>query len=574
MPASAATAQGVTGLVVDSLTGVPAVGAIVALATPEGRRLGAVQAGPDGRYRLTAPSAGAFRLRVDRIGFEGWQSPVFDLGATETRTLDVRLSVRRVDLDAVAVEGTAQCTVNPDAAPRTLATWEEIRRALTLSDLAQRHGAIPVELRTTERLMTGRGEVAGYARHARLRGSATRPWEAPPPEELAARGYARLAGDSVLYFGPSIETLLSESFLATHCFSLVRRGTRQSPQLGLAFRPLATRRLPDIAGTIWLDQRSSELRLVEFTFEHTADSLGNGEPPNGRLEFARLPSGLWFIERWTLRVPLVSLHAGDPSDPDVAWERRRRRRSRSLMDEPFRESSGVAVVLTGTGGSRDVGAATISGTVVDSTTGAPLAGVQVVAPGALAVTTDGAGQYLLRIEDAPSVETAYTVTFLHARFELLGLGSTTRVTAVRAGAPSTLHFATPSVATLLQSACPLEGEAVVDATGALRLGMVIGQVATADGAPPPAGTRVMVEWGPADTGGADGAGSAGGSGVLQRRATSVREDGRFHLCPLPLGTELELRALHEGRVLGSVSVTVPGSGLALYELSIPPTTPR
>ena len=81
----------------------------------------------------------------------------------------------------------------------------------------------------------------------------------------------------------------------------------------------------------------------------------------------------------------------------------------------------------------------------------------------------------------------------------------------------------------------------------------------------------MVEWGPANAGGAD---RAGGSGVLQRRATSVRKDGRFHLCPLPLGTELELRALHEGRVLGSVSVTVPGSGLALYEVSITSEAPR
>ena len=73
--------------------------------------------------------------------------------------------------------------------------------------------------------------------------------------------------------------------------------------MGLAFAPPAARTLPDVEGTIWLDEGSSELRAVEFRFRGVSDRVRDDEPPGGELELARLPTGLWYIRRWSLRIP-------------------------------------------------------------------------------------------------------------------------------------------------------------------------------------------------------------------------------------------------------------------------------
>ena len=95
-------AQAVVGRVVEDPGGTPAAGAIVTLVSPAGARL--------------APTV------------------------TDTARLDVRLPLRRVRLDAVTVAGSTECTANPQDAPRTVAIWEEVRRALTISDIAERQG--------------------------------------------------------------------------------------------------------------------------------------------------------------------------------------------------------------------------------------------------------------------------------------------------------------------------------------------------------------------------------------------------------------------------------------------------
>ncbi|HEU4629882.1 MAG TPA: carboxypeptidase-like regulatory domain-containing protein [Gemmatimonadaceae bacterium] len=558
-------AQTVSGRVTDASAGRPAVGAIVSLVTPDGRRLGAVLTAPDGAYRIGAPRPGSYRLRVDLIGYESWRSPALELRGADTLTYDVRLPLRRVELETVVVSGTARCTVNPQAVPQMLATWEEIRRALTISEIGRREHLLPFELRLTERVMSGRGELAGSRRRSRLRGTAMRPWEAPPAAELAAHGYVQRQGDRLLWFGPTVETLLSDAFLTTHCF----RPVRDDDQVGLAFTPLPDRTLPDIAGTIWLDARTSELRRVDFVFEHTADSLANGEPAGGRLEFARLPSGLWHISRWRLRVPLVANSLAEPDSGD-ADRTRRRRRTWSLIDARFRESSGETVVLTPDGEADEGTVAVVAGVVTDSTTGEPLAGVQVVAPGAEPMVTDGAGRYALEIADVPESATSYAVTFDHPRFAALGLRATSRVVRIQAGSMVTLNFAVPAVATLLRQACPLNGEATTDASGRLRLGMLLGQVTTADGAPLPVGVEVVAEWASDDA----AVDPTSGVRVVQQRGVAPRPDGGFHLCPLPIGREVTLQARQGGRVLASVPLVVPASGLARYTLVLTPTAPR
>jgi hypothetical protein len=96
--------------------------------------------------------------------------------------------------------------------------------------------------------------------------------------------------------------LLSDDFLASHCFSAV---PPRDGRVGLRFRPLVERRVPDVLGTLWLDEETGALLSAEFSY--TADPLG-GNPAQlgGSLRFEQLPSGHWITREWQLRTPRMS----------------------------------------------------------------------------------------------------------------------------------------------------------------------------------------------------------------------------------------------------------------------------
>jgi hypothetical protein len=60
--------------------------------------------------------------------------------------------------------------------------------------------------------------------------------------------------------------LLSDTFLADHCFKIepARWSTRAT--LGLAFQPVPERKKPDIKGVLWMDGKTAELRTLEFNY--------------------------------------------------------------------------------------------------------------------------------------------------------------------------------------------------------------------------------------------------------------------------------------------------------------------
>ena len=74
---------------------------------------------------------------------------------------------------------------------------------------------------------------------------------------------------------------------------------------GLAFEPLPSQDLPDVAGILWIDPGERMLRHLEYTWinpppEARAPALG------GRADFVRLADGGWIIQRWNIRMPRPS----------------------------------------------------------------------------------------------------------------------------------------------------------------------------------------------------------------------------------------------------------------------------
>jgi hypothetical protein len=107
-----------------------------------------------------------------------------------------------------------------------------------------------------------------------------------------------------VWFGPDATTLIAEPFLATHCYR-TRRNERDADLLGLSFDPVPGRRLPDIAGTLWLRRGTLALERLEYHYVNLPRQyreVKNGT--GGTMQFVRIPGGVWIVARWDLRAPV------------------------------------------------------------------------------------------------------------------------------------------------------------------------------------------------------------------------------------------------------------------------------
>jgi hypothetical protein len=134
---------------------------------------------------------------------------------------------------------------------------------------------------------------------------AERPFTTPPPDSLAVNGFVQERGGTSRFYAPDAEVLLSDAFVGSHCFRVQRGRGAQAGLVGLTFEP-ASAGLPDVFGTLWLDETTSALRWLEYRY--TGIDYGpRTRDMGGRLDFARLPSGAWIIEKWWIRGPALEV---------------------------------------------------------------------------------------------------------------------------------------------------------------------------------------------------------------------------------------------------------------------------
>ena len=304
-----ATAQAVSGRLLDAASGQPVTGALVILLDAAGSEVTTTVTSARGTYHLQAPGAGQYRLRVERIGFETTTTATVALLADETTSLELTASSSAVVLPALAVEGEAECRVRPEEGEATYVLWEEARKAL----------------RVTERTATDyRFDGVTYERHVNLWGEALEqgevrfisvagrhPFRSVPLDELEEKGYARAAPEGTYFYGPDAEVLLSDQFLDSHCFRY--RSMGEDPVVGLVFEPVRDRgKRVDVEGVLWLDRESAQLRSLEFRYTNVEppSTLGTGPGPYGQMAFGQLPEGGWIVTDWWIRTPAGSRPRG------------------------------------------------------------------------------------------------------------------------------------------------------------------------------------------------------------------------------------------------------------------------
>ena len=382
LAAGTARAQTIHGTVSDSSSGAAVAGAFVVLLDDEGAAVARGLTGEAGRYRMTAPGIGRYRIRVDRIGYRSVTTEPMAI-PEDGAGIDVRVAGQAVDLGGIRVRGEGRCALRPEEGEPTWRLWDEARKALEATRWTEARRELGFEVVRYDRrldpetlvVLRETGEIVRVVSH--------RAFFADSPESLARDGYIRETGSRRQYYGPDAAVLLSDSFLDTHCFRRVE-GARPG-EVGLSFQPVDADARNEVRGVLWLDGATSELRSLEFRYVNP--SLPVGVDPGrygGQVELQRLRDGSWVVSRWRIRMPVFRGGRFYVSG-------RRIREFQEIEAEilEVRTADGAPLPFRRS-------AAVLAGVAVDSDTGQPLDGAEIELDGTpYAVRTNRAGAFRL-----------------------------------------------------------------------------------------------------------------------------------------------------------------------------------
>lgn len=527
-----AVAQVVRGEVTDS-TNRPISGVVVMLVDARSQPRARALTDASGEFRITAPAAGTYSLRTLRIGFRPVTSPPIELRAGDEVMRRLVVSGLPITLDTIRVADHSACKAFSDAGAATFAVWEQVRAALTATDLTTQSRSIAATTVAHERVLDPRANNRVLQQKTTLAtGYVNRPWLSLPPDSLRLIGYVVTERDnSVSYYAPGIDALLSPAFTADHCFRLTR-DPKRAELVGLTFEPTRDRRnSAEIAGTLWIDGASSLLRRLEFKFVNVPLEQ---ETAGGDLQFARMRDGTWAITDWDIRMPaftsvVVPGHGAERQLAEIQVAGGQlalaRRGSDTLWAEP-------AVVL--------------SGTIRDSVSRAPIEGARVSIVGTeLSATTDARGRFALP-GMLPGVYDAEIRTPA-----LDSLGATHRASFTFLDATSHPDWRVPSAQQLMATVC---GSALREATRGILIGRAQGPGDTAVH-----NLSVVAEW-------------PDSQNVIRQARVQGGADGSFRMCGVPTNTTLKLRATADGaETTAETTVRLQGgTRMARAELTLVP----
>jgi carboxypeptidase family protein len=401
----------ITGRVLEADVSSPVQGVLLVLMTARGTRVQSRLSNSLGRYGFTNIPPGDYVVSANMIGYGTTTSIPFSLGPDTRHVVDLTVDVAAIKLEGLSVSGERRCGLDPDEGIVLARLWSEVREALERASFA---GGAPFVYETQSfkrRLTRTASQVLDeeFEKDVIISGV---PYVSLDPEVFRERGYAfRDSTNLIEYYAPDADVLLSDAFTETHCFQLEKGDDEEEGLVGIKFEPLDGRDLPEVEGVAWVDPETIKLRHVEFQFKNVLRGPRQ-KYIGGRMDFAELPSGLWIIREWRLRVPVVSIAA------TREWGVRRRMfRPDDLL--VIQEVGGIVDLVRDELGEPvfDAKAGLVRGIVVHAETDEPAAGVTVTMgdTGRIARTND-AGAF--RFGDIP--EGMYRFTFRDADGNLLG----------------------------------------------------------------------------------------------------------------------------------------------------------
>lgn len=266
-----------------------------------------------GAFTVPVRDSGLYTVRAQRIGFKPVAVEAIANGAS-TNPVVVRMAEHIETLSLVRVVREERCGSDIQRTPTLQALWLEAVKALEATAVAGHEGRNPSAVNRYIRELRADGRTAvAESTWTEIRGA--RAYRSVPASVLAATGYVANVGDEYIYYAPDIHVLISESFLATHCFAMDTRSADNANRLGVRFRPSASVSRVDIEGVLWLDPGSYELQELEYSYTRVPYGLRDRRI-GGLVRFDRAANGRWFVTRWVIRMPLV---AAIKRPPDVVY---------------------------------------------------------------------------------------------------------------------------------------------------------------------------------------------------------------------------------------------------------------
>jgi len=547
-----AVAQTVLARVVDSDSRAPIQGALAYLLDGAGVTVRNVLTDQIGRALFVNVPAGTYRVRVEMIGRATNETPALEVGPGAARQVEIALASSAIALEGIEVRADERCTVRPDEGLAIARVWDEARKALAAASFTERQDYYRYRTELYERDLDREGRVVLRSSSSERQGFGRVPFQSLPAEELLTLGFVRPGPDGGnVYHAPDAAVLLSDAFLDAHCFRLREGRSDSEGLLGVAFEPVGdrSRRLPDIAGTLWLDRETAELRWLEYRYVNILPGIAT-DLIGGRVEFQRLENGTWIIPEWWIRMPRIVQEVGGGGAPRVRIGGYRQSGGRVTEVR----SSGGADFLRGESG-------TIEGFVQDSLGILPLRGVRVGVVGSnQMVFTDDEGRFRI----TGLTDGTYRIRFVDTRMEPYRLEPDPVEREVRRGEVTSMFFRMPPLSDLLFGVCraerPSEGTAVL-----------IGRVTDPRGGGPLAGVSVRVTWEDFRmTPQGAGPRTITGSNV-EGALVTTDDDGFYRMCAVPEGRLLRYSVEHDGRASPADTLRIPNfTGARLHDIAWSP----
>jgi hypothetical protein len=314
--------QQVLGRTVREADGSPLLEALIVLVDDRGDERARTVTSPSGGFDLRAPGAGRYRLRVQRIGQRGWETPPFDLAVEQNSRPTFRVPDRPFELQELSVSARRpNCAVTLGDASLGANLLEAAQTALALAEAemakGQRSYATESYRRTVplvgppEDSVVVQGSLAGW------------PIQSADPDSLRLTGfvYGDWPAPSLMnerpevgptYFGPDARVLFTDWFLGSHCISVESQSAHSGDSTWIVARlkpAKGTRKTATLHGSLEFERGSLALRSLSFQFA-ARPRWAPAESAGGEIQFARLPDGAWLPVQWNMRAPVPKV-AGD-----------------------------------------------------------------------------------------------------------------------------------------------------------------------------------------------------------------------------------------------------------------------
>jgi hypothetical protein len=461
------------------------------------------------------------------------ESGPHDVSGTGTTIVELIATESPIELTGIVAEVDSRCVTRPEVGQATSLLWDEARKALTATAMTEAASVYRFELfsyRRTLDVYDMRIEDEESRRSTKVIDS---PIRSLPADVLSESGY--VTGnpyDGMDFYAPDANALLSDPFLADHCFT-VREGEEESERglVGLGFEPTDQNRGSDVEGTLWLDRESARLSHMDFRYRNIPGGVRD-DRIGGRVDFEGLPNGTWIVRRWWIRMPQLARSRSPEGFTGAA--------SSLVVAGIVEEGSEVVEIESVTGEriaeSRPGGA--VQGVVFDSISGTPLSGASVIVSGTrYSTVTDGAGRFMM--EEVP--EGAFTLAVVHPTLARMSVPPLRSAVDVVRGETATLSLAVPSIPTLEDRLCVESAEERTEwPVGAATLA---GILKDGDSQAPLKGRRLRVVWSEWEL--TQGAMGASTEQRVDGFDVSLGETGSFRLCGMPPQTTLTVQVLPE-----------------------------